>query len=43
MAQLDEPHGLTFDSSGNLYVADSANHRIRMIDKKHVITTFARG
>ena len=43
MAQLDEPHGLTFDSSGNLYIADSTNHRIRMIDKKQVITTFARG
>ena len=30
-AQLSEPHGLALDGSGNLYVADSGNQRIRVI------------
>jgi len=30
-ADLNEPIALAFDSSGNLYIADSANERIRMI------------
>jgi sugar lactone lactonase YvrE len=30
-AQLNFPHGLTIDASGNLYVADSGNHRVRMV------------
>ena len=31
-ATLALPHGLTADASGNLYLADTANHRIRRID-----------
>ncbi|HEY2038483.1 MAG TPA: Ig-like domain repeat protein, partial [Edaphobacter sp.] len=32
MAQLALPRGISFDSQGNIYIADSANHRIRRID-----------
>ncbi|WP_433964810.1 Ig-like domain repeat protein [Tunturiibacter gelidiferens] len=39
-ATLALPHGLTADASGNLYLADTANHRIRRIDAiTGVITT----
>jgi uncharacterized protein (TIGR03437 family) len=30
-AQINSPQGLSFDSTGNLYFADSANQRIRVI------------
>jgi sugar lactone lactonase YvrE len=40
-AQLDDPNGIAFDSHGNLYFADSNNHRIRRIDPNGVITTVA--
>ena len=40
-AQLNSPEGLALDGSGNLYVADSLNHRIRRIDAEGVITTIA--
>jgi sugar lactone lactonase YvrE len=36
------PHGLTIDAKGNLYLADTANHRIRRIDATTgIITTVA--
>ena len=41
-AALDLPHGLTIDAAGNLYLADTANHRIRRIDAiTGIITTIA--
>jgi sugar lactone lactonase YvrE len=40
-AQLDQPEGMVFDAAANLYFADSANNRIRKIDTRGIITTFA--
>ncbi len=39
-AFLNFPAGLVFHN-GNLYVADRNNHRIRQLDSKGIITTFA--
>jgi sugar lactone lactonase YvrE len=40
-ASLARPRGLSIDSLGNLYFADSDNHRIRSITKAGNITTVA--
>jgi sugar lactone lactonase YvrE len=32
LAMLDTPSGLAFDASGNLYLADAHNHRVRRVD-----------
>ena len=40
-AQISDVHGIAVDGSGNVYVADTSNNRIRKIDSKGVITTFA--
>lgn len=40
-AMLDNPAGIAFDSNGNLYIADTDNHRIRRVGADGIITTFA--
>ena len=39
LPQLDRPSGLAFDGDGNLYIADTLNHRIRMLTPGGVIST----
>ena len=41
-AQLREPYGVAVDSAGDIYIADSANNRIRKVSNG-VITTVAGG
>jgi sugar lactone lactonase YvrE len=49
MAQISNPVGqaalpagrIVFDTSGNLYIADTGNHRVRKVDPSGVITTVA--
>ena len=40
-AQFDSPEGLTLDEEGNLYVADTRNHRVRRISSDGTVTTIA--
>ncbi|MDE0105484.1 MAG: hypothetical protein OXN89_24165 [Bryobacterales bacterium] len=40
-AQLRSPRGLVVDATGDLYIADSSNHRVRMVDRFGTITTVA--
>jgi uncharacterized protein (TIGR03437 family) len=40
-AQLTGPLGLVVDSSGNLYIADSGNHVVRIVNSGGNISTFA--
>ncbi len=42
-ARFNYPRGICRDVSGNLYIADSWNHRIRKIDNFGMVTTFAGG
>jgi uncharacterized protein (TIGR03437 family) len=42
-AQLSSPDGIAFDSSGNLYIADSANQRIREISGGTINTIAGNG
>ena len=41
VARFSAPAGLAADSAGNLYVADSGNHTVRMISADGVVTTLA--
>jgi sugar lactone lactonase YvrE len=38
-AELNLPNGVALDSSGNLYIADSGNYRVRKVDASGTITT----
>jgi sugar lactone lactonase YvrE len=40
-ARFKAPFGITADSAGNLYVADSGNHTIRKISRSGPVTTIA--
>ncbi len=40
-AELDSPNDVTVDNSGNIYIADTDNNKIRMINSSGIITTFA--
>ncbi len=40
-AELDEPDGVALDAQGRVYIADSVNARIRMVDTNGIITTVA--
>lgn len=41
--QLLGPSGLTFDSMGNLFIADSDNNRVRIVSLDGIINTYAGG
>ncbi len=40
-AMLSEPTAVAFDSSWNMYIADVANGRVRMVNSSGIITTIA--
>jgi len=40
-AWLNVPYAVAFDAAHNMYIPDSANNRVRMIDPSGIITTFA--
>lgn len=42
-ATLAHPAGVAVDATGNLYIADRANNRIRRVDPSGIITTIAGG
>jgi uncharacterized protein (TIGR03437 family) len=41
LAVLNEPQGLAVDAAGNIYIADTGNHRVRKIDTSGNIHTIA--
>jgi len=40
-AQLNEPRGLAVDASGNIYISDTQNHRVRRVTPNGIINTIA--
>ena len=40
-AQLSQPYGVATDISGNVYIADQGNSKVRKVDSTGIITTFA--
>lgn len=40
-ASIYNPEGVAVDKAGNVYIADTGNHRIRKVDTKGIITTVA--
>ncbi len=40
-AQLNLPQGVAVDGSGNVYIADSLNYRVRMVTPQGIISTVA--
>jgi sugar lactone lactonase YvrE len=40
-ASLSDPFGVAVDTAGNIYIADTSNHRIRKVDTSGMITTVA--
>ena len=42
-ARLFYPQGVAVDGQGNVYIADTSNHRVRKVSRGGTITTFAGG
>ncbi|HTB12228.1 MAG TPA: hypothetical protein VK752_11680 [Bryobacteraceae bacterium] len=42
-AQVSDPQGVAVDSSGNLYIADATNHRIRKVSSGTITTIAGNG
>ncbi|MFE0062741.1 hypothetical protein [Streptomyces sp. NPDC059003] len=41
LTRVSNPHGVAVDKKGNLYIADSNNHRVRKVTPNGTITTIA--
>ena len=41
LAKLSSPSGIALDVAGNLFIADSGNNRVRMVNSAGIITTIA--
>lgn len=43
IAKLNQPKGIAFDETGNLYIADTRNNVIRMVNTSGIISTIVGG